>query len=71
VIEDGSYSAVVVDADRDGDHAVLELTIVAGPHRGEVVAVRAAGLRRDPLDLLGIPATVTVADGRPAVRFDG
>jgi hypothetical protein len=69
VLDDGTYDAVVVDAEEDGDAVRVELTIVAGAHKGEVVAVRATGLRRDPLDLLALPATVTVAGGRPHVRI--
>lgn len=71
VIEDGHYEALVVDVDGDDSGARIELTIVAGPHKGEVVAVRAAGLRRDPVDLLGLPATLTVAGGRPHIRLHG
>lgn len=71
MLDDGTYDAVVVDADDDGGEVRMELTIVAGARKGEVVAVRAAGLRRDPLDLLGLPATVTVERGRPHVRVGG
>lgn len=74
MLADGDYEALVVDAGDPGDDpagALLELTIVAGPHKGEVVAVRAAGLRRDPVELLGLPATLTVAGGRPHVRLHG
>lgn len=71
VLSDGTYDALVVDASvhEDGG-AVVELTILAGDHKGGVVAVRAAGVDGDPLDLLGLPATLTVTDGRPAVTFD-
>lgn len=74
VLEDGDYEALVVDAGDGGDDpagALVELAIVAGPHKGEVVAVRASELRRDPVDLLGLPATLTVAGGRPHVRLHG
>ena len=36
-----------------------------------MVTLRAENLARDPLDLLGVPATITVAEGRPSVRFEG
>lgn len=69
---DGRYDAIVVDADAGVDgEVVLELAIAAGDHRGEVVTVAAAGLGRDPLDLLAIPATLTVADGEPTVSLEG
>ena len=71
VLEDGSYDAMVVDATpADDGSCSVELTILAGPHKGEVVAVRRAGLADRALDLLGIPATLTVADGVPTVRFE-
>jgi hypothetical protein len=71
VLADGDYDVIVIDASaEDGGATVLEVTILAGPHKGEVVAVRATGLEGDPLDRLGMPGTLTVADGAPAVRLD-
>ncbi len=68
---DGAYDALVVDAEATGEGAArVELTIVAGPAKGEVVALRAEGLRGDPIDLLGVPATLTVRDGVPSVVFE-
>ena len=70
-LADGSYDALVVDATAADDGSVgVELTIVAGEAKGEVVALRAEGLAGDPLDLLGVPATITVVDGEPSVRFE-
>ena len=69
---DGRYDAIVVDADAGADDAVvLELAIAAGEHKGEVVTVTAAGLGRDPLDLLAVPATLTVVDDEPTVSLEG
>jgi hypothetical protein len=72
VLDDGSYDALVVDATPlDDGSCRVELTILAGPHKGEVVALRRPGLADDQaLDLLGVPATLTVSDGVPAVRFE-
>ena len=70
VLEDGEYDGIVVDADLDGDAVLLEVTVLAGPHKGEVVAVRAVGLDVDPLDALGSPVTLQVVDGAPRVTFD-
>jgi hypothetical protein len=68
---DGAYDALVVDAEATGEGAArVELTIVAGAAKGEVVALRAEGLRGDPIDLLGVPATLTVRDGVPSVVFE-
>jgi hypothetical protein len=70
-LPDGTYDALVVDAHESADGAVsVELTIVAGPAKGEVVTLRSSGLTGDPLDLLGVPATITVAGGTPSVRFE-
>src|SRR6476469_10184015 len=52
VLEDGTYDAVVVDASDDDGAVMLDLAVLAGPHKGEVVTVRAEGLGRDSLDLL-------------------
>lgn len=75
MIADGSYDAFVVDVEEssDGDRRthVLELTILSGEHKGEIVSVTAEGIDRDELDLLGMPATLVVADGAPSVRIDG
>ena len=71
VLTDGRYDALVVDATtHDDGGVVVELTILAGEHKGDVVAVRATGVEGEPLDLLGLPATLTVTNGRPAVTFD-
>ena len=48
----------------------IEVTLLAGPHKGEVLAVTATNLRRDPLDLLAAPGTLAVADGVPHLTID-
>ena len=71
VLEDGSYDAIVVDATpADDGSCSVDLTILDGPHKGEVVSVRRDGLAERALDLLGIPATLTVSAGTPRVRFE-
>lgn len=71
LLEDGTYDALVVDVSPAGGGATrLDLTIVAGHHKGEVVGVRASGLADDPLDILGMPAVLVVTDGQPSVTFD-
>ena len=70
-LADGAYDALVVDAeDRGGGTVAVELTIVAGPAKGELVTLVSTGWTGDPLDLLGVPATLTVSDGTPSVRFE-
>jgi hypothetical protein len=73
-LPDGSYDAFVVDARAEGDGPTdvmhLELTITAGDHKGEVLAVAATGLPGDELDLLGMPATLVITGGIPSVTID-
>ena len=70
MLDDGVYDAFVVDVEADGEALRLDLTILAGPMKGEVVTVRAVGLGVDELDCLGMPATLTIADGAPSVVLD-
>lgn len=71
MLEDGTYDALVFDADEaEGGGVAVELTILAGEHKGEVVSVVSADWRGDALDLLGIPATLTVTGGTPRVVFE-
>ena len=48
----------------------LELTIVAGPHKGDVVAVRAEHLTMTAVETLGLPARLVVIDQRPEVVLE-
>jgi hypothetical protein len=73
VLRDGNYDAIVVDvAEGDDGSVAVELAIAAGEHRGDVVRVvdRRPDLGDEPLDLLGLPATLTVEGGEPSVVFD-
>ena len=69
-LPDGTYGAIVVDASEGSEGTTaLELAVLAGAYKGEVVALQGpAGA--DPLDLLGLPATITVAAGQPQVRLE-
>lgn len=71
-IADGTYDAIVIDADGDGvpDAILLSLTITAGERKGEVVEVQAMHLDHDPLDLLAMPCILVVREGAPTVVFD-
>ena len=71
MLADGTYEAIVVDADGDSvaDVVVLSLVITAGAGKGEVVDVQAVHLT-DPLDLLAMPCILVVDGGRPSVVFD-
>lgn len=72
VLADGSYEAIVVDAEGDSDPEVMVLSIavISGPAKGQLVEVRAVKLQYDVLDLLAMPCVLTVADGEPRVVFD-
>ena len=71
VLPDGSYDVFIVDAaPAEADVMLLSLTVLSGPSKGEVVDVRAAGLGRDELDLLGLPGTLVVENGAPRVTVD-
>ena len=70
MLADGTYDAIVVDAERVEDGVRLELTITAGPYKGEVVAVRAARLTMDPVNVLGIPARIVVTNNSPRVELE-
>jgi hypothetical protein len=70
VLEDGVYDALVVDATAEGEAIVLELTIIAGTHKGEVVSIRTEGLDVDEVDILGMPGTLTVENRVPAFTVE-
>jgi hypothetical protein len=70
VLDDGTYDAIVVDADEATDGTLrCEVALLGGDHKGDVVAV-ASSLRRDPLDLLAMPVTLVVHDGEPRLILD-
>ena len=70
MLADGTYDAIVVDAERVEDGVRLELTITAGPNKGYVVAVRATHLTMDPVNVLGIPARIVVTNNSPHVELE-
>ena len=70
-LPDGTYDAIVVDADDVGDGVItLELTVLAGTEKGRVVEMRGPRGEHDAIDLLGVPATITVTDGTPRLRLE-
>ena len=72
MLADGTYDALVIDADAGDDAGTLQLclTITAGEHKGEVVDVQANELQYEPLDLLAMPCILVVRDGQPMIVFD-
>jgi len=70
-LPDGEYPAFVVDVEEsDGQVTALDLTILSGEHKGDVVHVAAHGMEGDFVELVGMPATITVTDGAPTVTID-
>jgi hypothetical protein len=69
MLADGTYDVFVVDAAAigPGDRLQLDLTILAGQQKGEVVSLQAEGLGVDEIGALGTPGTLTVADGEPTL----
>lgn len=68
---DGTYDVIVVDAtSHDDGSRTVEVCVLAGDLKGEVVSLRTASLPGDDLDLLGLPGTLEVAAGTPALRLD-
>ena len=68
---DGSYDAFVVDADDGADGGTtLDVTIIAGEHKGMVLSLSSPESFGDPIDLMGMPATLVITDGSPTVRID-
>lgn len=74
-LPDGAHDAIVIDA-HDGSDDLgratqrLELTVVAGPSKGFVVTVVSGDPLGDEIDLIGMPATITVRGGEPSVVID-
>ena len=77
-LPDGVYDAFVVWIDeREDDMLAVDLTIIAGAHKGDVVCVVAArdtvcasvgvDTRVDALDLVGVPCTLHVEHSRPRI----
>ncbi len=73
-LPDGIYDAFVVNADdlptSGGRSTALELTVVSGEHRGGTMALTTPTWLGEPVDLIGMPATLTVTEGSPSVRID-
>jgi hypothetical protein len=79
VLADGRYDVFVVDATPLADQPDpsapstgwhLELTILAGEHKGDVVTLRAEQLQGIEFDLIGMPGTLTVVGGEPSFQVD-
>lgn len=72
VLPDGTYDIFVVDAEAGTEPGTmrLDVTVLDGPHKGEVVSVQTSGLGVDEVDALGIPGTLSVRDGQPSLALE-
>lgn len=83
VLPDGTYDVIVVEAseaaatEAEGrvESIQVSVTILAGPHKSEVVDLAISnrstpGFDRPAFDLLGLPGTLTVTGGRPHLSID-
>lgn len=73
-LPDGDYDVFVIGAEDlptdGGETTVLELTITSGEHRSMTFALTAPVRLGEPVELIGMPATLTVSAGVPSVRID-
>ena len=68
---DGRYDVFIVEAETIDETTMrVEIAIVNGDARGDVIAVRGPHLARDPIDLLGLPGTLIVRDGVPRLEVE-
>jgi hypothetical protein len=70
VLDDGVYDAVIIDAEARDDMVAIDLVIVTGANKGDVVRVKTSAADDDVVMLLGLPATITVTEGEPTVALD-
>ena len=73
-VPDGRYDVFIVDAvphpDRPDSVVSVEVTIVSGEFKGEVIKLNANGVRGSDIDLMGMPAVLTVTGGAPVLTVD-
>ncbi len=65
-LRDGEYEVVVIDVESvDATTSRVDVVLVTGARKGDVMSVLARNLTTSPLDLMGLPATLRVIDGAP------
>jgi len=70
-LPDDHYDVFVIEAIEDdtGQVVTVEVTVVAGDHKGEVMTI-ASRFPGSFVDLIGMPGVLTVTDGTPQLRLD-
>ena len=77
-LPDGSYDVFIIDADHDPTDegtVVIEVTLLDGEHKAEVLAVGCPASElvpggADPIELLGEIGVLAVVDGAPRFQLD-
>jgi hypothetical protein len=73
-VPDGRYDVFIVDAEPhpdDPNNVVnVEITIVSGEFKGEVIKLGANGISGSDVDLMGMPAVLTVSGGAPLLTVE-
>lgn len=73
-LPDGRYDVFIVDAESDpaDDARVVrvDVTVVSGEYKGEVLSLAAHGVAGSDIDLMGMPAVLSVRDGAPLLTLD-
>ena len=68
---DGRYDVLIVDAETIDENTMrVEIAMVSGDDKGDVIAMRGPHLARDPIELLGLPGTLIVRDGVPRLEVE-
>ena len=61
MLENGTYDALIIDAEVRDDNVALECTITSGAHKGDVIRIVTSSFAtRDAVSLLGMPCTLHV-----------
>jgi len=73
-VPDGVYDVFIVDATPRPDDETrvsrLDIAIVAGEHKGAAFGLNVSDILGSDIDLMGMPATLTVRNGVPVVTLD-
>ena len=68
---DGTYDVFIVDAETIDETTMrVEIAMVSGDDKGDVIAMLGPHLARDPIELLGLPGTLIVRDGVPRLEVE-
>ena len=70
-LPDGRYDVIVVDAETFDETTIrIELAMVDGDARGDVISIRGPRRASDPITLLGLPGVLVVENGVPSFRVE-